>query len=101
MSLKIKFLFLVLAILAGFFGYILMTIAFVETGVVAEQVFNLENKNTALVHFGGGMWACLLGSLCGVASLFMSGGKVRWFLWAPFYLPMFYLLGMMTYLISG
>lgn len=96
MPILIKLLWLVTTIAMGFFGYLLITILILHTGLFFT-LETIQDKGFQQIYFGGGMWASIAGALTGLCYLFTDSEKRLWFLWAPFYIPMLYMTGVITY----
>lgn len=92
-----KLIFLSVLSIVGFFALLLATIMVFETGILSD-IENLAGNNSFRYgYFGGVMWALILGVVIGIFYLFIEGPKARWFLWAPVYLPLFYLAAAVAY----
>jgi p-aminobenzoyl-glutamate transporter AbgT len=92
-----KLLFLFLTAAAGLFGFLLATVVIFQLGVFSETISLSEDKRFQIYYFGGGMWALILGCLIGVCYIFSESTRQKWYLWAPLYIPMLYLVGAVTY----
>lgn len=93
---KLVFLLLVTALSVA--TLVLGTIAVFEFGLLEGAEELAENETFRLGYFGGIMWALFAGVLAGVVYFFIDNPeRARWFLWAPVYVPLFYMAAAVTY----
>lgn len=97
MNLFLKFIFLALIITCGFYVLVLGNYFAVRFRLITEETIFQAADTIRLGLIGGGVWIWLAGSFAGLAYLFVEGPKKKWFLWAPVYLPAFYLIGAIAY----
>ena len=93
---KVMQIFIVSAI--GFYLYISLVYFLFQPdwfGNNARESFDAITLQHGI--FGGGMWSFLSGVLIGIGSLFFEGSNRKWFLFAPIYVPLLYLVAAVTY----
>jgi hypothetical protein len=100
MSLPVKFLILTVVSAAGFFVPALLSNLAIIAGLFPDLSTIASTDSFKLAYFGGAMWAWVLGAIIGLGFLFSESPKSPWFLWAPVYLPVLYLIGAIAWFSS-
>ena len=88
--------FLALAVLGYGSVFLIMTGA-LELGLIDSLPADEHLNNFRLVYLGGGLFACLAGTLLGVISFFTRGRLSTIFLLLPFLFPALYSIVVLTY----
>lgn len=92
-----KLVFLTVLSIVGFFALLLATILIFETGILSDIEGLAGDVSFRYGYFGGMMWSLIAGIVIGIFYLFVESPKARWFLWAPIYIPMLYIMGAVAY----
>ena len=95
-----KVLQLVALSVLGFYTYLIIVMYGFSPQFLGNALSAHQGEELRLTVLGGGMWACVIGLLIGLGSLFFDGQKRLWCLFAPVYIPLLYLVGTITYFIA-
>lgn len=88
--------FLVLAAL-GYGSVFLIMSGALQLGLIESLPADEHLNNFRLAYFGGGLFACIVGSLLGITSFFTKGRASTIFLLLPFLVPALYSTVVLTY----
>jgi hypothetical protein len=94
-----KILILILTCSAGFFVAAALLLLSHKAGLFPD-IDSMTQDNVQrfkLWFFGGTMWAWLIGALISIGYILSDGPKKKWFLGAPIYMPVIYVIGAITY----
>ena len=93
----IKSLIFIVVSSLGLLAYHVLTILSIKYGIFPDVSSISSVEAFKNIYWGGGMMVWIVGVLAAIGFFFTEGEKRQWFIGAPVYLPLFYMLAILTY----